>query len=622
MSNTPLEKLSWSTVLFKPGRPLLETELNLAQDLAEYKRKNFLSLQVSSGFIRKNQLENPLSDFEKDANSQVTSIKSSTLIYNGEFYLIPQLSLDASINTYNKTVLFYLRLKEEEVTATAATDTVPDSGYTTSGTTVISNIYRNDVGMPTAVRKQLQYSLETDLDYGYHYFNGISNYTPDTTSGLLKHNSDGSYAVPLCLVFRRGSSADSFSATNLTGYNGHVEDKLTGIYIEDILDLRQHVYLPQFSFEQTLEHQTSLLFNNSLKTWAVSSEDMGLPSGSTSIVSEISTTPLVYQSLPRDSSDTYKTFYSDVPVVRNILYTDLANLPSTTGHLYSINTTDIVFHKNKYSLDFVSGFSSLGLLSSDPEYIQIKLNSGGSAKVSLLSQTDFNYFNSRADKKLFTIAPKAAITPQTDGSYNTSLLSVVYRAVAPQALGSAQPVGFNVLLDLVPVYTPEFIYICAASRYSRNRPSDYVSPSEQVPLALPASDKNILAGAGSLIGASYAVEDGFMKIPLLKKSGLLNTFEVATKPAHSIDSQKRALLSYTGDAFSLQAESLKVPASRKVFYPFLAKVTSSSSQLCEVGDLMLVVLSTHTSDITNSLTNTDANFTVSVFKTQGLWKVV
>ena len=83
MSNTPLEKLSWSTVLFKPGRPLLETELNLAQDLAEYKRKNFLSLQVSSGFIRKNQLENPLSDFEKDANSQVTSIKSSTVIYNG-----------------------------------------------------------------------------------------------------------------------------------------------------------------------------------------------------------------------------------------------------------------------------------------------------------------------------------------------------------------------------------------------------------------------------------------------------------------------------------------------------------------------------------------------------------
>jgi hypothetical protein len=624
MANNTLEQLSWSTILFKPGRPLLESELNLIQELAEYKRKGILGFQTTHGFLRKNQFEDALSDY---TYGLVLKLKAGYFLFKGELFKIPELTFPSPASNLS---LIYLKFKEVEVGIDPTvvqppfTDVrVPEYGFS-GGPTIQSGVYQSAVGTPTASRKSFNYSLET-TSYNFSYFNGITGYT--LVDGVLTSTVAGEtfYAIPLCLV--SGRPSPSFSFSDVTGIANHPEGKVTGaVYKEDVLDLRQHIYLSHFSFEGELNRQKGLLFQNSLKTWAVSTADMGLPSGHVLTAGETSTTPLVIQDLV-GGTDTFKTRYADIPYSFQIFASDVASLP-TSGPIRK-SSSALIYDSAVYNLDFLSGITNTVTAGPNAGEKTITLTTGY-VIFSLLTQADFKY--KKTDERLYLPNLTAVSMESATSSYEIKIGSqekkILYRARAPQAIGSgiAQAL-FDLQVTVSPVYTPDTLYACSVSRHSRNQATPYNAPSEQIPL--PGKlDSEFLNRSGQMIGSSFATDEGFVSLPILKKFGLAQeyTFIRNNTPKGGIDSARRSYLDKgtLSQQVFLQGEGLTIPTNRKLFYPFLARINSSNKNVLSVGDLVLVVFSSSrdATDNFNMLDSTDSNFTVSMFKPQNLWKLL
>jgi hypothetical protein len=317
------ENRSYETVVFQSSKPVLDSELNLKQDVSlETGLFDTIKSSIPSGFIYGDFLKDSV-DFEITGAANTFYFKNKpTALVNG-FKIVAEftdsdvvgenlITLSAPPSSGLRTDLVFMEVWRALLNASPDVENKSSGGrifrYGNTGITNDSLNYVDDILDPTAniettKRVQIQYRFRVfdgvDLDtypnglgdkniYGWGAAGSDSTYNfsnmesingdpglwrsgngdPDT-SGL--DTIDGyTYAIPICAVFRRNTTA--FSQTS--NHNGGVvypgpSDRPDGLFSDvislgDILDMRHGVSLSGWDYSEILERNFNALLDNTL----------------------------------------------------------------------------------------------------------------------------------------------------------------------------------------------------------------------------------------------------------------------------------------------------------------------------------------------------------------------
>lgn len=126
----------------------------------------------------------------------------------------------------------------------------------------------------------------------------------------------------------------------------------------------------------------------------------------------------------------------------------------------------------------------------------------------------------------------------------------------------------------------------------------YGTPLENIPVNDPSiANDDVFHNSDPLRFNTFSVDGGFVKVPALvpARTGGTVTF---TNP--SVDRLGRAFYSTCSRTMPVQAEGLTVPAARKVYSAFAARVVSAADARVLPGETLMVVMSRNESGTENT----------------------
>jgi hypothetical protein len=329
---------NWEDVIFEAGKAVLDRELNLQQDIDVGAAEQNLDTELPSGWLSSEFLSNSPSDltlFVGSAGSNVLTLENALVAnVNGWFFLVQHTNV-INTNTVNlgaapsgaasaRTDLVILEVWR--LLIAPAPSTVGKSpaaliwqqgNVATDPSNDLTLDYPDDIldatlGVESTRRVQLQYRLRVipgvnifSYPYGlndpvvvantvppnaaspngistaYNYVNQSANGDPglwlagDGNPANALGTVDGyMYAIPLCAVFRRNSTAFN-PFTNLNGAGAVAgsppSDRPDGLFndafvADDLADLRMAVSPTGWNYQEVLDKNLNYLLDNSLRS--------------------------------------------------------------------------------------------------------------------------------------------------------------------------------------------------------------------------------------------------------------------------------------------------------------------------------------------------------------------
>lgn len=331
------EGKSFETVVYRADAPVSNAELNLNQEIQSHSRAEFLRSLMPSGFMTGDFLEDGFSNF-------TFGTTANTFQFDGELkahvngWVIP-VEYTGTVNTRENVIeldappinqgtiavdFVYLEVWRALVEIDPATDNKPaaDKIYRHGNVLSPAGVWLDDdlgdapvivatPGLETTRRVQIQYAIrDTRLAsnatrIGYDDANieaqgpngavvagatftksatdqglwiagdtvGQPNAIPNTVDGFV-------YSIPICMVFRRNSTAFDYLANGNGGIVGvgtaSPSDRPDGFYSDqivqdDIQDLRAFVSPEDRDWERVMQKSFALLLDNRLKSWVAQS---------------------------------------------------------------------------------------------------------------------------------------------------------------------------------------------------------------------------------------------------------------------------------------------------------------------------------------------------------------
>lgn len=331
------EGRSFESVVYRQDAPVSNAELNLNQEIQSFARQEALRAKMPSGFLTGDFFSNDITNYTFGTTANTFGFDGELLAHvNG--WVVPVeytnsstaktnlLTLDAPpVNLGTVAADFvYLEVWRALVEIDPSTDNKPSATQIYRHGNVLSDaatwldddlgdnpVVIANPGLETTRRVQIQYALRTTrLDsnatrIGYDDVNieaqgpnvaavaGASFSLNDTDKGLwvagdvlgqpnaIAGTVDGFvYSIPVCIVYRRNSSAFNFASNGNGGITGvgtvTPSDRPDGFYsdqivLNDVQDLRASVAPEDRDWERVMKKSFALLLDNELRSFVGSS---------------------------------------------------------------------------------------------------------------------------------------------------------------------------------------------------------------------------------------------------------------------------------------------------------------------------------------------------------------
>lgn len=317
---------AWETVVFEPGKPVLDIELNLGQDISTGAAQEVLKRSVPSGWLMDDGLttSNPVSGiFNQSSTSNVFEIPNGILAHvNGWVVKVQnsyvngtnRITLPAAPSSGKRAEFIVLEVWRQLLAPGSnvgigsagkpTSSTIWSNGNVTGPNTVPDDLQNTAVNAETTRRVQIQYRLR--VVSGVDIFSHPQGYTdpavfansvpaaPGSPNGVATtfHYTSASslgdsglwvagdgdpdntlntvdgyvYSIPLMVVFRRNTAGFNILTNQNGGVNrpdGLVADR---VYASDVFDMRNCVSLQGWNLQEVLDKNYNFVLDNSLRT--------------------------------------------------------------------------------------------------------------------------------------------------------------------------------------------------------------------------------------------------------------------------------------------------------------------------------------------------------------------
>lgn len=153
-----------------------------------------------------------------------------------------------------------------------------------------------------------------------------------------------------------------------------------------------------------------------------------------------------------------------------------------------------------------------------------------------------------------------------------------------------QTQGLSTTLSIIPVSVPKFMYVSTAGSGGGTE-GVFDLPIENIPLNdTMLSNDNVFSNLIEMQFSNFVISGGFIQLPVLIPANFVGSD--INLSGVSYDSLERFFYANCNPALNFYAEGLQSSVSRKMFVPFLARITDDNT-LFKQGEYVLVVCSAH-----------------------------